>query len=175
MTLYLLGLRGSGKSTIGPVVAASRHAAYVDLDHVTPGVLGVQTAAEALRQHGLPAFREAERKALDDPRVLAAGVVALGGGTPTHPPCEAELRVRAARGDVLIYLRASVETLRSRLRATNVATRPSLTGADPIAEVQTLWDRRDPLYRDLATRVIEMDGLTEADAAERVLRAVSQA
>ena len=171
MAIYLLGLRGSGKSTVGPLVAASLSTAFVDLDDITPGILGHATAADALRAHGLPAFRAAERLALDDPRVLAAGVIALGGGTPTHPPCEAELRRRASLGDRLIYLRATPATLRERLASTNLAARPSLTGAGVLDEIESLWAQRDPLYQSLATTIIEVDGLSDRLVADRAQRA----
>lgn len=168
VALYLLGLRGSGKTTIGRLVAPSLGLPFVDLDDITPAILSHATAADALRVCGLPAFRAAERQALDDPRVLAAGIVSLGGGTPTHPPCEAELRHRAALGDRLIYLRATPATLRERLATTDLAARPSLTGAGPLAEIPTLWAQRDPLYRSLATTVIEVDGLTDQAVAQLV-------
>lgn len=169
MAIYLLGLRGSGKTTVGKLVADERGVPFADLDHITPEILGFPSAADALRERGLQAFRDAERQALDDPRVLAAGIVSLGGGTPTHPPCEAELRRRAASGHTLIYLRASIETLRARLAATDLASRPSLTGADPLTEIPTLWAARDPLYRSLASKVIEVDGLTDREVAQRVM------
>lgn len=169
MAIYLLGLRGSGKTTVGKLVADEIGAAFVDLDHITPEILGFPSAAHALRERGLQLFRDAERQALDDPRVRAAGIVSLGGGTPTHPLCEAELRRRAASGDTLIYLRASVDTLRARLAATDLATRPSLTGADPLAEIPTLWAQRDPLYRSLAGRIIEVDNLPDRDVARRIM------
>lgn len=164
-----MGLRGSGKSTVGPLIAGRLGVGFVDLDHITPGILGFASAADALRDRGVAAFRDAERAALDDPRVLGAGVIALGGGTPTHPASQAELRRRAATGDTLVYLRASVETLRDRLAQTDLATRPSLTGASPLDEVAHLWTQRDPLYRLLATNVIEVDRLTDAQVASRVL------
>jgi shikimate kinase len=168
VAIYLLGLRGSGKTTIGRIVAPSLGLPFVDLDDITPGILGHATAAGALQALGLPAFRDAERQALDDPRVLTAGIVSLGGGTPTHPPCEAELRRRTALGDRLIYLRATPATLRERLATTNLAARPSLTGADPLAEIPTLWAQRDPLYQSLATTIIEVDGLSDRSVADLV-------
>jgi shikimate kinase len=171
VTTYLLGLRGSGKSTVGRLAAERLGGAFIDLDDLTPALLGCATAAEALRSHGEPAFRAAERRALDDPRVRSAAVVALGGGTPTFPPSAEELRARAAAGDHLLYLRASAATLRVRLAATDLSTRPSLTGADPLAEVATLWARRDPAYRALATRVIDVDGLGVDALVEAVLGA----
>lgn len=139
--------------------------AFIDLDDVTPGVLGELTAADALRKHGESAFREAERVALDDPRVCVARVVALGGGTPTFALCEAELRRRATGGAAIVYLRASAARLRDRLSATDLRKRPALLGHDVLTEVDVLWLRRDPLYRALATRIVEVDLLTPEAAA----------
>lgn len=172
MTIYLMGLRGSGKSTVGRLLASRLGGGFVDLDDLTPAVLGCATAAEALTTKGEPAFRSAERQALDDPRVRGAAVVALGGGTPTHAASAEELRKRVALGDQLVYLRASVETLIARLAATDLSKRPSLTGADPLAEVGTVWARRDPVYLGLATAIVEVDGRTEAEVVDRVAAAI---
>lgn len=171
MTVYLMGLRGSGKSTVGRMLAARLGGPFVDLDDLTPGVAGGSTAAEVLTTKGEAAFRAAERAALDDPRVRGAAVVGLGGGTPTFAPSAGELGTRVAAGDHLVYLRASVETLRARLAATDLTTRPSLTGADPLTEVAVVFARRDPVYLGLATAIVEVDGRTEAEVVERVAAA----
>lgn len=168
MTIYLMGLRGSGKSTVGRLLAARLRGVFVDLDDLTPGVIGCATAAEALTTKGETAFRAAEREALDDARVRGAAVVGLGGGTPTHQASAKELRKRVGAGNHLVYLRASVETLRARLAATDLSKRPSLTGANPLAEVAAVWAGRDPVYLGLATAVVEVDGRTEAEVVERV-------
>lgn len=160
MTIYLMGLRGCGKSTVGRLLATRLGGEFVDLDDLTPGVLGCTTAAQALRQHGEPAFRRAERQALDEPRVLGAAVVALGGGTPTAPGAQGELQARALKGDRLIYLCASPATLRQNLAKTDMGQRPSLTGAHPLDEIEVILERRDPMYRALATSTIEVDDLT---------------
>lgn len=168
--IYLLGLRASGKSSTGQILAGHLGGVFVDLDDITPGVLGERTAADALLRHGEPAFRHAERLALDDPRVLAASVVALGGGTPTHTPSRDELRRRAmsdagAGSASLIYLRASAETLHARLATTDLATRPGLLFGNPLAEIDALWALRDPIYQALATRVIQIDAMTPDQVA----------
>lgn len=170
MTIYLLGLRGSGKTTAGRLLARRLGVAFVDLDELTPGLLGCASAAEVLRAHGEPAFRRAERNALDLPSVRDAGVVSLGGGTPTAPGAGDELRQRALAGDWLIYLRASAPVLRSRLAATNLADRPSLTGAGVLDEIEGLLGIRDPIYRALSRAVVDVDGLTPEETADRIER-----
>lgn len=168
VTIYLLGLRGSGKTTAGRILARRRGVLFVDLDDLTPTILGGTTAAETLRAHGEPEFRRAERAALDLPLVRSAGVVSLGGGTPTAPGAADELTRRALAGDRLVYLRASAAVLRDRLAATTLADRPSLTGAGVLEEIEGLLRVRDPIYRALARAVIEVDGLTPDQTADRI-------
>ena len=161
-SLILMGLRGSGKSTLGRLVAQHAGLTFVDLDDVTTSLLGPGTLPEVWATHGEPAFREAEVRALRE-RVLAAGlprqVVALGGGTPTAPGAAELLRDAAWRGAIeLVYLRGSPEELRSRLAQTDTSSRPTLTGGGTLDEIGRIFAARDGGYRALASRVIEIDG-----------------
>lgn len=174
MTLVLIGLRGSGKSTIGRAAGAALGWAFVDLDDLTPGVLGAASAGEALKTHGEAAFRDAEATALAG--VLAAAeknagrvVIALGGGTPTAPGVPELLRGAGARA---VYLRATPRTLRERLVHTDLRTRPSLTGRGVLAEIAAVFERRDGVYSALAAElgtVIDVDGLSAHDLERAVV------
>ena len=159
--LLLIGLRGSGKSTLGRALGSERGVGFLDLDEAVLDSMGCPTVADAWRDKGEPAFREAETQALG--RALESGdarVIALGGGTPTAPGA-ADL-IRDARRDGLatvVYLRCSPEELRRRLEIMGVGTsdshRPSLTGRSPLDEVGDIFEARDPLYRELADHVLE--------------------
>lgn len=172
LPIYLLGLRGSGKSTLGQSLASKLRSLFVDLDDVTASLLKCATPAEALNKHGQAAFRAAELKALASPGVARAKVVALGGGTPTAPGAPDALRKTNA---TLVYLRATPDTLRARLAATNLTSRPSLTGADVLAEIDAVFERRDPIYLALADEVIEVDGMDEASVLAALLRIAERA
>ncbi|MBL4699342.1 MAG: shikimate kinase [Phycisphaerales bacterium] len=160
-SLVLIGLRASGKSTLGRLLAEQLDRAFVDLDDVTCALLNADGAGAAIETHGIDAFREAETKALTSALNESGQIIALGGGTPTAPGCSTMLEESSSR---VIYLRALPSTLQDRLKATDNSNRPALVGNDVINEVQTLFDQRDELYRSLAESVIHTDGLTQKSA-----------
>lgn len=164
--LILIGLRASGKSTIGARLADSLGAEFVDLDDVSASILNTDGAGEAIETHGIEAFRGAEVKALDTILQQSGQVIALGGGTPTAPGASELL---AQSGCQVVYLRAMPETLQDRLRNTDNTDRPALVGDDVIDEVQTLFDQRDGLYRELAESVIHVDGVREESVVAAAL------
>ncbi len=166
----LIGLRGSGKSTLGTRLAHRRHAAFIDLDSLVTAQIGCASVTEAWARLGEPAFRAAEAQSLRTVLGRPSSVLSLGGGTPTAPGA-ADLLARAAV--TIVYLRASAVLLRQRLLAGGVGDRPPLlpgvpgAAADPLSEIEAVFMRRDPLYLGLAHAVIEVDGLSleQADAA----------
>jgi len=161
-TLVLMGLRGSGKSTLGRLTASRLGLPFVDLDEVTTSLLGEGTLAELWARLGEPAFREAEARALHESLASEGAdsqVIALGGGTPIAPGAANLLRDAVGRRDiVLIYLRGTPKTLRARLAATDTAERPSLTGAGTLEEIERVFAERDGLYQKLASGVIDTEG-----------------
>jgi shikimate kinase len=168
--ILLMGLRASGKTTLGQMLATRLKRPFVDLDDVTAARLGCVDVPEAWARHGPAAFRAAEVESLREVLENEGQVIALGGGTPTAPGGEDVLRAAVkSRSIRLVYLRATPETLRARLALTDISTRPSLTGEGLIEEVQRVFDARDPVYRAIASEVIEVDGLSE-DATLRAIR-----
>ncbi|MCW5776862.1 MAG: shikimate kinase [Phycisphaeraceae bacterium] len=173
-SILLMGLRGSGKSVLGPRLSERLGRPFIDLDAVTVAYLGEGTLRELWERHGEARFRQAEYRALVNqafPRTNPGPVVALGGGTPTAPGAADFLRNASARGmGVMVYLRASPATLRARLAGADNTGRPSLTGEDPLAEIEVVHAARDPLYGELADMVVEVDGLDEVATLEEVAR-----
>ncbi len=170
--ILLIGLRGSGKSTIGPRLADKLTRPFIDLDRATLDRLGAPDVASAWKAKGQAAFRSAELEALRAAlREQPGAVIALGGGTPTAPGAAEFIRHESMhRRAVVVYLRCSPAELRRRLTGRVGADRPSITGKDPLAEMDEVFRFRDPLYKGLAFAVIEDLG---EDAAlgrmERVL------
>lgn len=174
--IVLLGLRCSGKTTVGRLLAARLKRPFVDLDDRTAAAAGFPSAGAALAAKGEPAFRSVEFAALvpaisaPDPSILA-----LGGGTPTSGNAEATLvRARARREATLVYLAARPQTLGARLaRESESAARPPLLPGGPRAEAEALFLQRDPLYRAIADHTVVTDSLTPDQVAETVLRALN--
>ncbi len=161
--VLLIGLRGSGKTTLGRLLAEKLHRPFVDMDDRTAALLGADSVAEAWAKHHESGFRQAETRALKKILVNLGQVVALGGGTPTAPGARNILLESQADGKSrIIYLRAGAHTLRERLKSADLTDRPSLTGTDTITEIDLVLAQRDGPYRTLADEVVKVDGLSES-------------
>jgi shikimate kinase len=175
VNILLIGLRGSGKSSIGPRLAALLGRTFIELDLLTAARLGATTAGEGLRVKGDAAFRAAETESLREALTGQDRVIALGGGTPTAPGAADLIRQQQLAGLArVIYLRASGPGLRERLAA-DPSDRPSLTGADPLVEIEAVLAVRDPLYLALSDDVVLVEHLTLEDSVQRVHQRVIEA
>jgi len=169
--LVLMGLRGAGKSTVGQIVAAVLHREFVDLDDRTARLLGSRTPGVAFAAHGESVFRVAEYRALTSAMAVPMQVISLGGGTPTAPGAAQLLEEqRDLCRAVIVYLRMEPSALRARLEATDVSQRPSLTGAGTLDEIDAVFRARDPLYRRLASKVIDTEGSSAEELAQQIVQ-----
>ena len=167
--IALMGLRGSGKSTVGRRLAEQIGRPFVDLDQRALALLGAAAVSEAWARHGEPAFRAAELSALE--RLLGnepEAVVALGGGTGMIEGFERATRDRAR----LVYLRATPAVLAERI-SDGDRDRPALKGESATGEMQSVFAERDPRYRELAAVVVDASGSVE-DVLERVLEGLNR-
>jgi shikimate kinase len=162
--IVLTGFMGSGKTTLGPLVAARLGWTFLDVDDVIEAEAGT-TIAELFARHGEAAFREREHAVIG--RLCAEGdalVLALGGGAIEHPATR-NLLVTTP-GTLLVHLEVELATTLSRCRGTE-HLRPVL--ADQ-ANLASRYQRRLPLYRT-AHVSIAVDALTPDEAADAILRA----
>lgn len=166
MNLYLIGYRGTGKTTIGRLVAAARGWPCVDADEEIERQAG-KSVAEIFREQGEPAFRDLEAEAVADLAARQSHVVSLGGGAILR---EESRKLLKATGRT-IWLTASPHTILARLEqdAWTRQRRPALTQhANQLAEIEQLLAAREPLYRACADKIIDTEGRSAAEIAALV-------
>ena len=161
--IVLTGFMGSGKTTVGPLVAARLGWSFVDVDDVIEAEAGA-TIAEIFARHGEAAFREREHTTIVRLAEADALVLALGGGAIEHPTTRTMLL--AAPGTLLVHLEVELATTLARCSGTE-QSRPVL--ADQ-ANLSARYKRRLPLYR-MAHVSIPVDALTPEEVVEAILRA----
>ena len=145
----LVGMPGSGKSTVGRQLAHRAGVAFIDLDHRLELTIGT-TIRAFFEAEGEARFRDIEAQVLADVARQPGGrVLSTGGGAVLRPENREVLR---QFGNVL-YLRASPEEIYKRVK--HDKTRPLLQGGNPMDKLRELYTQRDHLYRESAQYVIE--------------------
>ena len=154
---------GSGKSTVGPLVAARLGWRFIDVDNVIEAEAGA-AIAEIFARHGEGAFRDREHATISRLATEDAVVLALGGGAIERE--DTRMLLLNAPGTLLVHLEIELSTTLSRCRGTE-NTRPVL--ADQ-ANLAARYQRRLPLYR-MAHVSVRSDSLTPDQVADAVLKA----
>ena len=161
MMIALTGFMGSGKTTVGKVLADFLGCPFMDLDDLVVKKAG-KSIPDIFAQDGELAFRELEAQILRKTVAKYAestAVLALGGGAVLAPASAALLHEKT----VCIYLRATLETLLARLEGE--------TAGRPLADA-SLADRlasREPLYEKTAHVIVDTDGLSPDEVADEII------
>jgi len=146
--IYLVGLMGAGKTSVGRMLARRFNKTFYDADHEIERGTGVRIPL-IFEIEGESGFRERESKLLAELVKAENIVLATGGGAVIS---EANRQALAAHGTV-VYLRATPKDL--WLRTRHCKNRPLLQTENPLAKLQELYTQRDPLYREVADIVID--------------------
>ena len=161
MMVALTGFMGSGKTTVGKVLADFLGCPFMDLDDLVVKKAG-KSIPDIFAQDGEPAFRQLEAQVLRktvEKYAESTAVLALGGGAVLAPASAALLHEKT----VCIYLRATLDTLLTRLAGE--------TAGRPLADA-SLADRlasREPIYEKTAHVIIDTDGLSPDEVADEMI------
>ena len=148
MIVYLVGMPGSGKSTVGPELARRLGVPYVELDAEIEGATG-RSVTEIFELEGEARFSELEAAALTEAATRDPSVVSCGGGVVLEPANRVTLR---ATGEV-VFLSVPLEVLRERVQP--AADRPLIRQPQ---DLDRLFAEREPLYREFAAHVVDASG-----------------
>ena len=143
MLISLIGLPGSGKTTVGRQLSRRLRVPFLDSDAVVEQQLGC-SIREFFEREGEARFRDIEAGVINELTQMEAGVLSTGGGAVLRPQNREHLRARTQ----VIYLNSSPDELFRRLR--HDKNRPLLQVADPLGRLRELHTQRHPLYRETA-------------------------
>jgi len=146
-SIFLVGLMGAGKTTIGRALAKKLNKRFVDSDHEIEARTGA-TIPVIFEIEGEENFRRREAEVIRELAAQPDIVLATGGGAVLR----AENRENLKKGGTVVYLRASINQILQRTGRDK--NRPLLQTADPRRKLEELSRQRDPLYREVADFVV---------------------
>jgi shikimate kinase len=163
--IVLIGMMGSGKTTVGRLLARRLDRDFVDTDDLIETEQG-RSVPQIFADQGERAFRRIEAEVIRRVTALRGRIVAVGGGAVTLPENRTQLRMT---GD-LVMLEASAQTLAARLGDSPGDARPMLQGdLDPVERLAQLRADRDEAYRLAASHTIDTEGLAPDEIAEAIV------
>ncbi len=169
--VILIGYRGCGKTTVGRVLAGRLSARFVDTDDEIAGAAGM-SIADIFASEGDSGFRRREsavvaRLALSGDRDAEPVVVSLGGGAVLDESGMTQLSASAR----IVWLTCPPEILRERMAAdeTTPSSRPALTPAGGLKEIEAVLARREPFYRRFADLIVASENRSPAEVAGEIV------
>jgi len=161
--IFLIGLMGVGKTTIGKQLARNLGCEFIDSDHEIERRTGADIPW-IFDIEGEPGFRERERIVIDDLTQKQGVVLATGGGAVLAPDNRQHLMARG----MVVYLKASVEHLLQRTAFDR--NRPLLQTDNPRQRLEELMDKRDPLYREIADFIVDTDNRSVSNSVKLIMK-----
>ncbi len=166
MNVYLIGYRGTGKSTVAEHLAQQLAWDWVDTDVEIERLAG-QAIREIFEQHGEARFRDWETQVIARLSYQSSLVVALGGGAVLRPLNAGIIKTTGK----VVWLQAQAETIERRIShdPNSADRRPNLTNSGGRTEIEHLLAQRTPIYRDLADLTVDTENSSPTDIARRVV------
>ncbi len=162
--VMLVGLPGSGKTTVGRIVAQQLNTGFVDFDQVIVRKQGMPIA-QIFGLHGEQKFRQMENQVAEHALAGPPAIMAPGGGWAAQ---EGHIEQAKAAGALVIYLKVFPAVAANR--ASGDGTRPLLVGDDPLVRMKKLLDEREPYYRKADAEVPNDSPKTAEQAADDIVK-----
>ena len=159
--IFLVGLMGSGKSSIGRRLARKIKAEFFDSDEEIEKRTGASISL-IFEIEGEQGFRTREVEVIDELTKYSDIVLATGGGAIMNEYC----RKRLAERGIVVYLRARTDQLLKR--TSRDTRRPLLNTDNPRGKLQELLETRGPLYEEVADLIIDTDRLSMKSVVEKI-------
>ncbi|MBC8215167.1 MAG: shikimate kinase [Candidatus Marinimicrobia bacterium] len=160
--IYLTGMMGSWKTTVGKKLAKALSLSFVDIDDEVEKITG-KTISDVFRRDGITHFRNLETYALKKTSQAKNTVIATGGGIVLKPTN----REIMMENGFIVLLKASPNVLARRIQ--NIQTRPVLKSNLPIIyQLETLWEERRPYYEDIADYTLNTDSLSPKNITDTI-------
>jgi shikimate kinase len=164
VNLYLVGMMGVGKTTVGQILAKELGYRFVDTDTLVETV-AKKSINEIFAQEGEEAFRQLESKVLAEVAAYKNLIIATGGGIVLNP-----LNWSYLHHGVVVWLDVPATQLYQRLHQDS--SRPLLQNTDPLGQLQRLLEYRQPLYAQADVRVTCQGDETPQQVAEQVIEGI---
>jgi shikimate kinase len=165
VNIYLIGMMGSGKSSVGKVLAKQLRWRFVDSDTLIEKRVGLKVA-QIFAKSGEKAFRKMESEVIQRLSYRDSQVIATGGGAPR--------RLRNwksfTRNGIVVWLKAGSRTLLRRLRAQGQGERPVLREIS-LRFIRRLLSQRKPFYR-MADLKVRTDSFDQRQVADRIVKRI---
>lgn len=166
--VILIGPMGSGKTTIGSLLAQRLGLSFRDTDHLIEEQ-EEKTVSQIFLDQGEDAFRAIEKRVLREELLTDGTVLSLGGGAPISLDAQSALRAIASP---IIFLDISLSTVAPRIGFNR--DRPLLLN-NPRGQWQTLMEARRPIYEAIADTIINVDDKSEDEIVTIVLSSLGEA
>lgn len=164
MNIVLIGMRGSGKTTVAKILAKKLNKNYIETDDlvVKKGRVGIP---ELVAQYGWSKIRELEQDAVRGATELEDAIISTGGGVVVRNENISMLK----KNGKIFWLTCGVLTLAKRVG--NDPNRPSLTNKKtPIGEIEEVFKQREKLYQKAADVIIDTEYMDPNDVAKKIIK-----
>jgi len=167
VNVVLIGMRGSGKTTIGKLLARRLGKQYIEMDELIVQRLGL-SIPEIVDKYGWQKFRDTEAEITLEVGGVDDVVNATGGGVVTRDENIRELKKKGK----LVWLKANTDTLLKRIG--NGQSRPSLTGKSPREDMEAVMAERSPIYQRAADFIVDTEGKQPEEIVDAIVKLLTE-